>query len=111
MAKKYRDLQKKMSPERQRKNEAAAQRILLEMNLQELRQNLAQLSQGDVAEALKVTQPYISKLERQGDMPLSRLYQFMSALGGTLEIRARIGDKEVLVTQFDELSKLSALGV
>lgn len=42
-----------------------ADRILLEMTLQELRQNVGELSQADVAAALEVTQGYVSKLERE----------------------------------------------
>lgn len=106
MAKKFAELRRKMSPERRRANQASAERQLLDMTLQELRQNVTGYSQEDIAEMLQVTQGYISKLERRGDMLLSRLYAFVEALGGEVEIRARFPDREVLIRQFRELDKL-----
>ena len=107
MAKKFKELRQKMSPERRRHNKADADRMLLEMTLQELRQNLGALSQADVAAALEVTQGYISKLERQDDMLLSKLYAYVEALGGEVEIRARFPDEpDVQINQFREIEKL-----
>ena len=106
MAKKFEELRQKMSPERRRRNEAEANRMLVEMNLQELRQNVANISQEDIAEILRVTQGYISKLERQDDMLLSRLYAFVEALGGHVEILARFKGQEIRVTQFGDFPKL-----
>jgi transcriptional regulator with XRE-family HTH domain len=106
MAKNFSDLRGKMSSERQRRNAAEAERMLLEMTLQELRQNIANFSQEDIAEILKVTQGYVSKLERQDDMLLSRLYAYVAALGGEIEIRAKFPNREVEITQFREVEKL-----
>jgi len=108
MARKFDELRAKMSPERRLRNEREAARELLDLTLQELRQNLATLSQDEVAEILEVTQGYVSRLERQGDMLLSRLYGYVQALGGDVEIRARFPDHEVRITQFNELSKIKA---
>ena len=107
MPKKFSELRKKMPPERRRRNEVEAHRLLLEMNLQELRQQIATINQEDLAEILDVTQGYISKLEHQDDMLVSKLYEYIKALGGELEIRARFPNRsEVRVTQFSELEKL-----
>jgi transcriptional regulator with XRE-family HTH domain len=108
MARKFDELRARMSPERRQRNQREAARALLDLTLQELRQNLATLSQDEVAEILEVTQGYVSRLERQGDMLLSRLYGYVQALGGDVEIRARFPDQEVRITQFKELSKLKA---
>jgi predicted XRE-type DNA-binding protein len=108
MAKKFDELRNKMSPERRQRNEAQAKRTLLEMNLQELRQNVASLSQDEIAAILEVTQGYVSKLERQEDMLVSKLYDYVEALGGVVEIRARVRDREVRITQFREMPKLKA---
>ena len=55
-----------------------------------------------------MTQGYVSRLERQDDMLLSRLYAYVQALGGDLEIRAKFPGQEIRITQFDEVSKLKA---
>ena len=106
MAKKFNELRAKMSPDRQRQNKADADRTLLEMSLQELRQNVTNLNQEDIAEILRVTQGYISKLERQDDMLLSRLYAYVEALGGELEIRAKFPNREIQIMRYGEVEKL-----
>lgn len=88
MSKNFSELRKKMPPERVARNAAAADRMLLVLTLRELRQDLAELSQDDVAELLKVTQGYVSRLERQADMRVSKLRAYVEALGGQIEIRA-----------------------
>jgi len=108
MARKFDELRAKMSPERQERNREEAARTLLDLTLQELRQNVAGLSQEDLAEILQVTQGYVSRLERQDDMLLSRLYAYVNALGGELEIRARFPGQEIHITQFEEVSRLRA---
>lgn len=108
MAKNFNELRRKMAPERRQRNAAEANRMLLEMTLQELRQGLTNFSQDDIAEMLHVTQGYVSKLERQNDMLLSNLYAYVEALGGEVEIRAKFSDQEVQIRQFREIEKLKA---
>ncbi len=108
MAKNFNELRKKMPLERRERNAATANRMLLELTLQELRQGITNFSQEDVAEMLKVTQGYISRLERQDDMLLSNLYAYVEALGGQVEIRAKFPDQEVQISQFREIEKLKA---
>ncbi len=109
MAKSFNELRRNMGPERRRHNAAEADRILLEMTLQELRQAITNFSQEDIAEMLHVTQGYISKLERQNDMLLSNLYSYVEALGGEVEIRAKFPNQEVQIKQFREIEKLKAV--
>jgi transcriptional regulator with XRE-family HTH domain len=108
MAKNFNELRRTMRPERRQRNAAETDRLLLEMTLQELRQGITDLSQEDIAEMLKVTQGYVSKLERQNDMLLSNLYAYVEALGGEVEIRAKFPGQEVQITQFREIEKLKA---
>lgn len=109
MAKNFNELRSRMSPERQARNATEANVALLEMTLQELRQNITTLSQGEIAEILEVTQGYISKLERQDDMLLSNLYAYIEALGGKLELTASFpGHPAVQINQFRDLEKLKA---
>jgi plasmid maintenance system antidote protein VapI len=65
-----------------------ARQLLGEMLLSELRR-FAGKSQRELAEALGVKQPSISKLENQSDMQISTLRRIVHALGGTLEVTAK----------------------
>jgi predicted XRE-type DNA-binding protein len=105
MAKPFQTLTARMSPEAQARAKRRTQSMLLELNLQELRQRCSRLTQEEVASLLQVTQPDVSKFERRGDMLLSTLYAFVRSLGGQLEIRVSFpGDQRVRVTQFDHLA-------
>jgi DNA-binding transcriptional regulator YiaG len=107
MAKPFKTLTDKMSPERRARVDARAGRLLLEMDLQELRQHCTELTQEDVAALLEVTQAYISKFERGEDALVSSLYAHIKALGGELELRARFpGRDEVRVTQYEDLGRI-----
>jgi DNA-binding XRE family transcriptional regulator len=104
VAKKFSDLQAKMSPAARARSEARARAMLAEMPLQELR--LARgLSQETLATTLKVRQASISKLERRTDMYISTLRAHIRAMGGELEIVARFPDGEVKITNFEELGE------
>lgn len=104
MAKKFRALvEETLNQEQQATARAEARAMRLEMNLRQIREKLSELSQEDVAELLNVTQPYISKLERQHDMLVSKLYDYVGTLGGQIEIHAKFPDRDVVLTQFDDL--------
>jgi DNA-binding XRE family transcriptional regulator len=53
--------------------------------LRELRQ-IAGKAQADVASALNIKQPSVSKIENQADMYLSTLRNYVEAIGGQLEL-------------------------
>lgn len=55
--------------------------------LYELREAMG-TTQGEVAEHMGVSQPYVSKLEARGEMSLTTLARYLSAIGGRLEVRA-----------------------
>jgi len=55
--------------------------------LHELRE-AAGATQADVAHTLGVSQPYVAKLEKRGDMSLTTLSSYLAALDGRLEVRA-----------------------
>jgi DNA-binding XRE family transcriptional regulator len=101
MAKSFKLLREKMSPERRARNEARVQELLDEIALQELRQSL-NLTQEQVAEALQSNQATVSKLERQSDMYISSLQKFVVALGGQLKLVASFPDREVVINQFNQ---------
>lgn len=72
--------------------------------VRQLRQSQA-LSQEDLAAKMHVRQSAISRMERRADVLLSTLRQVVSAMGGTLEIRAKFPNREVRVDYLDLLSE------
>jgi len=101
MAKPFKELKEKMSPERREKIETEAQAILMNMALQELRKT-RHLSQQDLAKILKVNQAALSKMENQADMHISTLRKLLSAMGGNLKLVAEFPDGEVVINQFEQ---------
>jgi DNA-binding XRE family transcriptional regulator len=65
-----------------------------EMDLRELR-IAAGMTQEQMAEALKSAQSEISRLEKRDDYRLSTLREYVHALGGHLEIVAKLGNRRV----------------
>ena len=103
MARNFRELQAKMSPESRARTEERVRKALAEMALDELR-SARKLTQAELAMLLKVDQGSISKLEHRTDMYISTLRRFIEAMGGSLQIRAVFPDGEVQITQFQEES-------
>jgi len=106
MAKKFRDLRSKMSPESRRKAAALAARMTREMPLQELRA-ARRLSQEALAARLRTKQSSVSKIERRTDMYVSTLRGYIEAMGGRLEIIARFPDGTVRIAQFQDIGRHS----
>jgi transcriptional regulator with XRE-family HTH domain len=102
MAKSFRELKEKMSPESLDRANRKAREMLAAMPLQELRQ-ARMLSQEQLAKALHLKQPSISKLEKRTDMYISTLRGFVKAMGGDLEIVARFPEGSVRINQFEDL--------
>lgn len=101
MAKKFSELEAKMSPESRKRSDALYRNMLAEMPLNELRQARA-LSQAKLAETLHVNQAAVSKIERRTDMYISTLRAYIRAMGGDLEIVAKFPDGEVKIANFAE---------
>jgi DNA-binding XRE family transcriptional regulator len=101
MARNFRDLYSRMSPERQSRVEERVRKAIREMPLDELR-SARQLTQSELAEILKVDQGSISKLERRTDMYISTLRRYVEAMGGSLQITAIFPDGQVQIKQFQD---------
>ena len=99
MAKSFKELKNKMSPERQEDVDNQAQAILIGMALQELRQT-RHLTQQELAEILDVNQAALSKMENQSDMRVSTLRKVLLAMGGKMKIVAEFPDGDVIINQF-----------
>ncbi len=92
MAKSFDELVRRTTTKKTRDRAARrAQELLGKMLLRELR-TLAGKSQRQVAEALGIKQPSLSKLEKQSDMQISTLRRIVQALGGQLNRRQRVFD-------------------
>jgi predicted transcriptional regulator len=85
---------KYFSPEEVEEIEKSVEAEIIEMNLRELRQ-LTGRTQEDVAQATQMRQPELSRVERRDDHLLSTLRRYVEALGGELEVVARIDGKSV----------------
>src|SRR5215216_4506005 len=101
MAKSFKTLKEKMSPQACARVEQKAETLIAEMPLNELRA-ARKMTQEKLAEELNVKQVAVSKLERRADMYVSTLREFISAMGGELEITARFPDGSVRINQFEE---------
>jgi DNA-binding XRE family transcriptional regulator len=104
MARKFKELEERMSPESRARVAARVKEELAKMPLYQLR-NAREMTQTRLAEILNVDQGSISKLEKRTDMYLSTLRSYVEAMGGTLEVRAVFPDGAVKI---DLLTKLSA---
>lgn len=64
------------------------------LRLGELRERQG-MTQKDVAEALRVSQTNVSKIERQQEIYVSTVQRYIAALGGELRLCAVLGNDEV----------------
>ena len=99
MARKFAELEVKMSAAARTRSDALYRQHLAEMPLHELRQAKA-LSQVKLAESLQVNQAAISKMEHRTDMYISTLRDYIRAMGGDLEIVANFPDGSVKISNF-----------
>jgi predicted XRE-type DNA-binding protein len=93
-----------LPPERRAKIEARAVELMAEIEgLQALRL-LAQRSQQQIAQKLRIKQPSVHKIEQQTDLYLSTLRKFVEAAGGTLELRVNLpGQPPIRLTGIADL--------
>lgn len=103
MAKAFKELRSKMSPEARRKSNEIADDLRKEIRLTELRQALG-ISQEELASLLEKKQAAISRFERRSDMHISTLREFVTALGGKLEIIAKFPNGSYHIRQFESES-------
>jgi plasmid maintenance system antidote protein VapI len=105
MAKSFDLLVKRTTTAKTRQRAAArTQELLGDLLLSEIRE-LAGKSQSQVADALSIKQPSLSKLEKQADMQISTLRRVVNALGGELEVIARFPQGVVKIKQFDQVNR------
>lgn len=105
MTKNFKELRAKMTPERQARANRLTQEMMYGMALADLRR-ARQLSQETLGQAMRVSQPEISKLEKRADTYVSTVRKYIEALGGSLDIIAHFPEGDVRITQFAELEEV-----
>ncbi len=88
-----------MTPAQRERSKARVNELQTEMLLAELRKHAGQ-TQEALATELGVTQPCLSKMEKQTDMQIGTLDRIVESLGGRLELVAHMPGGDVVLTQF-----------
>ena len=99
MARNFKELEARMSPERLARAEMRAKEMMVDLLLSEIRKQVG-LTQEELAASLKIKQPSMSKIESQDDMQISTLSRIIEALGGELELIAHLPGGDVRLSQF-----------
>lgn len=99
MARNFKELEAKMAPERVARAEMKAKETMADMFLAEIRKQMG-LTQKELAIALNIKQPTLSKIEAQEDMQIGTLTRIIEALGGQLELIVHLPGADVRLTQF-----------
>ena len=73
MARPFKELRDRMSPEARARVDRRVRETLLEMSLKEIRRDVSGVTQTELADLMKVTQGAISQLEKRQDALLSNL--------------------------------------
>jgi DNA-binding XRE family transcriptional regulator len=85
-----------LPPERRERVDARYRELKQEVEgLRELRE-IAGKAQLDIAAALQIKQPSVSKIEKQTDMYLSTLRSYVEAIGGELELTVKLPKRPAL---------------
>lgn len=100
---KFDTLKQRMGAARVRDVDARTQAMLGDMLLSEIRKRSG-FTQKEVADALGISQPGLSKMEQQDDIQVSTLGRLVEAMGGTLEIIAHLPFGDCRLTQFGDRS-------
>ena len=102
MSKPFKNLIEKMPVKRQLRIKKKVQILKDQMALAELRKAL-ELTQGQIADTMRINQAAVSKFEHQSDLYISTLRKILSSMGAELKIIAQFPHADVVITQFDNL--------
>lgn len=92
----WRDVRGARTPDEEAQVEQFKRLMALEGKLARMRET-AGVSQRTLADRMDVSQPNISRIERENDLHLSTLSKYVAALGGHLEVRAVFEDIDIIV--------------
>ena len=79
-----------LSPDRRAELDRRFEALIDEVESLRALRRVAELSQARIAKTLKISQPAVSKIERQTDMYLSTLRSYVEAMGGELDVIVRL---------------------
>jgi len=97
MATTLKTMMDRLPAERRERVKARAEELIAEeLTLRDLRK-ARDLTQERMAEMLDIGQDSISRLEQRSDLLLSTLRSYVSAMGGSLELIARLPDRPAVV--------------
>lgn len=99
--KKWSELRAKIPAERRQVTDERVAAALKTMPLHRLRE-ARRLTQKQIAEAMQIDQSRVSKIERRTDVYVSTLRNFVSAMGGELELVARFPDGRVVISSLSD---------
>lgn len=97
----WNELRGNIPAERRQATDERVSAALEEMPLHRLRE-ARRLTQKQLAEAMRIDQSRVSKIERRTDAYVSTLRNFVSALGGELELVARFPDGRVKISSLSD---------
>lgn len=101
MARNFKELETKMRPESRARVKTRAREMMAEMLLAKIRAAQG-FTQEQLAAALGIKQPSLSRLESQHDMQIGTLRRLIEALGGELELIAHLPGCDVRIQLHDE---------
>ena len=91
---KWSDIKARLPEARRARIDEGTRRMLLEMELRELREEAGK-TQNELAALADMTQAELSKFERRDDHLLSTLRRYVKALGGELEVVVVFDNKRI----------------
>ena len=102
MARKWGEVRKQLSAEREARVRRHVQEELLRLSLRQLRA-ARNLTQENLARTLNIKQSAVSRMEQRTDMYVSTLRSYLKAMGAELQVKAVFPDGEVEIEQFEEI--------
>jgi DNA-binding XRE family transcriptional regulator len=104
MARNFKELEAKMSPERRARIATVTRKKIEQIEFSELREEM-KFTQAELAEKLKKTQATVSQLESRSDWHLSTLREYIEALGGKIEVSAIFPRRTIRITNLATTAK------
>lgn len=89
----FNELENKMSDEAIKKSDKKFEKLLISYTLSQIRENQG-ITQAELAKRLNINQSAISKFEKREVITVSKLYDFIKAMGGEIEINIKFPGKQ-----------------